>query len=44
MWKLWNKLFGWDYVNIENLTASKVRRVWTRGDGEYMVSPYDFQH
>lgn len=33
MWKLWNKLFGWDYIQWRNTCDEGVARVWLDGDG-----------
>lgn len=33
MWKLWNKLFGWDYVAWENSADQGVARVYQDGAG-----------
>lgn len=30
MWRLFNYLFGWDYVNIHNNYDSRVCRIWWR--------------
>lgn len=43
MWKLLNKLFGWQYVYIENSAASYIRRAFTAPNGEVMVYAYSFQ-
>jgi len=43
MWRLFHKLFGWEYVLIENSAAQYVRRVWTNPLGQPMVSAYDSQ-
>lgn len=43
MWKIWNRLFGWEYVVIENSAASYVRRIWWRADGMPMISAYSDQ-
>ena len=43
MWKLWNYLFGWEYVVIENSATSHVRRIWWRADGMPMITAYSFQ-
>ncbi len=43
MWKLWNRLFGIDYVIIENSAASYTRRIWWRADGVPMITAYSFQ-
>lgn len=43
MWRLWHRLFGWQYVYIENSAARHVRRVWFNGS-QPMVSAYEFQH
>lgn len=43
MWRLFNYLFGWDYVNIHNNYDWRVCRIWWRGDTP-MVSAYSFQH
>lgn len=33
MWELWNKLFGWDYIQWRNSAASGIARVKTDGNG-----------
>lgn len=33
MWKLWNKWFGWDYIQWRNSAAMGVARVNTDGNG-----------
>lgn len=43
MWKLWHKLFGWEYVFIKNTATGMVRRVWLSPAGTPMVKPYYFQ-
>lgn len=43
MWKVWNYIFGWEYVVIENNADSVVRRIWWRGDGVPMITAYSFQ-
>lgn len=33
MYKLWHKLFGWDYIAWENSADNGIARVRTSGDG-----------
>ena len=43
MWKIWHRLFGTDYVIIENSAASYVRRIWWRADHVPMITAYSFE-
>lgn len=40
MYKLLNKLFGWDYVHWSNFAESGIARVYIDGDG----NPYYFRY
>lgn len=33
MWKLWNKLFGWDYIYWQNTADQGIARVHVDGEG-----------
>lgn len=37
MWRIWHKLFGWDYVIIEMMSRGIVRRIRYDGDGRSYV-------
>lgn len=43
MWRLLNKLLGWDYVYVNNGVASKICRVKNSPNGERYFQPYSFQ-
>lgn len=43
MWRLFNRLFGWEYVYIENSAASHIKRCFIAPNGELMVNAYSFQ-
>ena len=43
MWKLFNILFGWQYVYVTNTAACKVTRVKQAPNGAYYFQPYSFQ-
>jgi hypothetical protein len=34
MWKIWNKLFGWDYISWKNSAAQGIARVNKGHNGE----------
>ena len=42
MWITWNKLFGWDYVSIENNASSRIKRVHKLPIGN-LIKAYTFQ-
>lgn len=37
MWRLFNRLFGWQYVHMENTCTDIVRRVYWTAGGEPFV-------
>lgn len=41
MWKLLNRLFGWDYVAWKNSCNSGIARVFVDGHGEPFCWPYN---
>jgi hypothetical protein len=43
MWRLLNKLFGWEYVYADNSITSMVTRVKIAPNGEKYFQPYPFQ-
>ena len=43
MWKLLHKLFGWDYVYVENSATGKIVRVKMAPNGLMVFQPYSFQ-
>jgi len=43
MWMFLYKMFGWDYVYVENLATSKIVRVKVAPNGERVFQPYSFQ-
>lgn len=43
MWKIWHKLFGWEYVYIRNSATSKIVRAFKAPNGEMMFQAYSFQ-
>lgn len=36
MWRLWNKLFGWDYIAWQNTCDGRIAKV-RRGDDIYFI-------
>lgn len=40
MWKLWNKLFGWDYIYWENFADQGVAKVRKGHNGEVWYYRY----
>jgi len=40
MWKLWHKLFGWDYVLIETFGDQKRARIRKTPTGREYVHPW----
>lgn len=40
MWKLWHKLFGWDYVHWKNSVSSGIARVHVAKDGSVFYWRY----
>jgi len=40
MWRLWNKLFGWDYVAWNNCVANGIAKIFLDGDGNVCFYRY----
>ena len=37
LWRLFNKLFGWEYIHMDNGTTQEMRKVKTTLNGEKYV-------
>lgn len=43
MWRVLHKLFGWDYVAIENSATGMICRIIHLPNGSFMFRPYKTQ-
>ena len=43
MWKIYNYIFGWNYIYWENTADSGVARIRQTANGEYYYNRYSFK-